>query len=68
MSDEKKTPKKKAARKRARKPAVRYACTVIQNRTKIGAMLCLRGAKANLPEDKARALEELGKVRIDGVL
>jgi hypothetical protein len=63
--------KRKAATKKAKDktsaPEVKLACTVIQNRTKIGAMLCLRGAKANLPEDKARALEELGKVRIDGV-
>jgi hypothetical protein len=30
-------------------------------------MLCLAGTKANLPKDKAEALKELGKVKIEGV-
>lgn len=63
------TTKKKAAKKTSEpKEEVIFACTVIQDHTKIGAMLCLRGTKAALPESKAKALEKLGKVRIDGVV
>lgn len=58
--------KKKAATKTEPKPEILLACTVI-NRCQIGAMICSPGAKAKLPEDKAKALEGLGKVRIDGI-
>jgi len=44
-----------------------YSCVVIEDYTKIGSMLCLAGTKANLPKDKAEALKELGKVKIEGV-
>ncbi|MGD1979769.1 MAG: hypothetical protein PVJ98_10270 [Akkermansiaceae bacterium] len=58
------TAKKKAAKP---KPEILLSCTVLQDHTKIGAMLCLKGTRASLPEAKAKALEKLGKVRIDGV-
>ena len=62
-------PKKKTAKKTATpKEQFLYACTVLQDHTKIGAMLCLKGTKASLPESKAKALEKLSKVRIDGVV
>lgn len=69
MSEEAKKQAKKAAKtKQAKTQAkVLYSCVVIQDFTKIGAMLCLAGTKANLPKDKAEALEELGKVKIEGV-
>lgn len=61
--------KKKAAKKKITPVAeVIYACTVTSQGTKIGAMICGVGAKARLPEAKAKALEKLGKIRIDGVL
>lgn len=63
------TTKKKAAKKiETPEEEVTYACTVIKDHTKIGAMLCLSGTKAALPESKAKALEKLDKVRIDGVV
>ena len=69
MSEETEKPAKKkvAAKKEATpKPEVLYACTVIED-CQIGCMKCAPGAKAKLPEDKAKALEKLGKIRIDGV-
>ena len=50
-----------------KKEPVQLACTVTQDHTKIGAMPCLKGTRTTLPEDKASALEKLGKIRIDGV-
>jgi len=71
MSDEKneapKTSSKKAKKADDPKPEIKLAVTVLENHTKIGAMLCLKGKKAAIPESKAKALEKLGKVRIDGV-
>lgn len=67
MSEDKKSPKKKAAKQTAPPaPEVLYACTVIE-RCKIGSMRCLPGARAQLSEERARALEKLGKVRIEGI-
>lgn len=69
MSEEAKKQAKNAAKKKQAKPQneVLYSCVVIEDHTKIGAMLCLSGTKANLPKDKADALKELGKVKIEGV-
>lgn len=69
MSEEAKKQAKKAAKTKQAKPKnkVLYSCVVIEDHTKIGSMLCLSGTKANLPKDKAEALEELGKVKIEGV-
>lgn len=62
------TPKAKKAKKTDEpQPEVKLAITVIEDHTKIGAMICLKGKTAALPESKAKALEKLGKVRIDGV-
>ena len=58
--------KKKATAKAEPKPEIILACTVI-NRCQIGSMICSPGTKAKLPESKAKALEELGKIRIDGI-
>ncbi len=57
---------KKAARKAGPSPVL-FACTVTKADTRIGAMKCLPGAKATLTEEKARALEKLGRIRIDGI-
>ena len=69
MSQEAKKQAKKAAKTKQEKTQeeVLYSCVVIEDFTKIGAMLCLSGTKANLPKDKAEALKELGKVKIEGV-
>lgn len=62
------TAKKKATQKKADAPAleVLFSCTVI-SRCKIGSMICSPGAQAKLPKEKADALKDLGKVRIDGI-
>ena len=69
MSEKAKKQAKNAAQKKQAKPQnqVLYSCVVIEDNTKIGAMLCLAGTKANLPKDKAEALKQLGKVKIEGV-
>ena len=69
MSEKPKAPKKKAAKKAvepAPAPEVLLACTVIQ-KCQIGAMRCLPGARAQLTEERAKTLEKLGKIRIEGI-
>lgn len=68
MSEEAKKQAKKAAKTKQAKPQneVLYSCLVLEI-TKIGSFLCAAGAKLNLPKDKAEALKQLGKVKIEGV-
>lgn len=48
-------------------PPTLALCQVIQNRTQIGKAICASGKKLHLPMDQAKALQELGKVRILGI-
>jgi|GEM_PF-5782079 len=68
MSEEAKKQAKKAAKIKQEKTQAKvlYSCVVLEI-TKIGSFLCAAGAKLNLPKDKAEALKELGKVKIEGV-
>jgi hypothetical protein len=68
MSDKPKKQAKKAAKKQAtEKSEILYSCVVVKDFAKIGSMTCLKGTKANLPEDKAKALEALEMIKIEGV-
>lgn len=45
------------------------AVTVLQNRTKIGNAICAAGrCDFAITASQAKALEQLGKVRIDGII
>ena len=46
---------------------IRYACTVLVTGTTYGQAELAAGAKVRLPEADAKALEKLGKIRIDGL-
>jgi hypothetical protein len=62
------TPKKKAAKKTATpKPDAKLICTVTASQAEVGSMILAKGKRFTVSESKAKALEKLGKVRIDGV-
>lgn len=42
-------------------------CTVLITPTTVGEIICAAGAILTLPLSEAKTLEELGKVRIDGI-
>ena len=63
----KKQAKKKSAQTAEKKQDVLYSCVVIKDFTKIGSMTCLKGARALLNEEKAKALEKLEMIKIEGV-
>lgn len=59
--------KKKAATKTEPKPEILLACTVTASQAEVGSMILAKGKRFTVSESKAKALEKLGKVRIDGV-
>jgi|DEB0MinimDraft_6_1074348.scaffolds.fasta_scaffold99993_2 hypothetical protein len=62
------TAKKKAAKKTATsKSEAKLICTVTASQAEVGSMIFAKGKRFNVSESKAKALEKLGKVRIDGV-
>lgn len=68
MSEQPKKQAKKAGKKLPKEKAtVLFSCVVIKDFAKIGSMTCLKGTIASLPEDKAKALEALEMIKIEGV-
>jgi len=66
-NDSSAAPVETATEETSETPAVQLVCTVLENGLLIDDCHHAAGKVIRLPDAKAKALEDLGKVRIDGV-